>query len=453
MLLDFCALVLSYPLSVGLFFLASGTRFDDDFLVYYLGNPRIILMILTFSAFMVLVYHTTGIYRNSAVRLYRQDIQSFIGLNLAGVFAMAAGLYFIKNVLFSRPILAVFYVISLGLLALIHGVVRIRRRTRAEQGMYVRHIAVVGSGPLAETFCQAIKKNPKYSCDIVGYFGEKTDRELGLRLGGYSTIAKWLENNDVDEIVVALEPDETSKLDAVLSEGDREGVRLSIVPFYNKFIPANTKIESYGDVRTIDVRSIPLDSLGNSVLKRAFDIVFSLAFILLFWWVYVIVAIGVRSSSPGPVLFKQERLGRNKKTFTMYKFRSMKVNDEQSTAWTVDDDPRKTKFGSFIRKYSLDEIPQFINVLKGDMSVVGPRPELPYHANRFKNHVPLYMVRHQVRPGITGWAQVEGYRGDTSIAKRAECDVWYIEHWSFILDIKICVRTLFGGLKNNESLK
>lgn len=162
-------------------------------------------------------------------------------------------------------------------------------------------------------------------------------------------------------------------------------------------------------------------------------------------------AIGVKLSSPGPILFKQERVGLNKKPFYMYKFRSMRVNDKQTTGWSTNSDPRKTRFGAFIRKFSIDELPQFFNVLKGDMSLVGPRPELPFFVNQFKESIPLYMVKHQVRPGITGWAQVNGFRGDTSIKGRIEHDIYYIENWTFLFDIKILLMTVFR-FSNSEKL-
>lgn len=168
----------------------------------------------------------------------------------------------------------------------------------------------------------------------------------------------------------------------------------------------------------------------------------------------LVTAIGVKLSSPGPIIFKQERIGLNKKPFMMYKFRSMRVNVQQETGWSTDYDPRKTHFGSFIRKFSLDELPQFFNVLKGDMSLVGPRPEVPYHVEHFKEEIPRYLVRQQVRPGCTGWAQVHGLRGDTDIAERIRYDIWYIENWTVALDIKIIFRTVFGGkMVNDEKLQ
>ena len=182
------------------------------------------------------------------------------------------------------------------------------------------------------------------------------------------------------------------------------------------------------------------------------DIVGSLVLIVLSSPVMLLAAVGVKLSSPGPIIFRQKRVGLNKKPFYMYKFRSMRVNAASDTGWSTNSDPRKTRFGSFIRKFSIDELPQFFNVLKGDMSLVGPRPELPHFVDQFKEEIPLYMVKHQVRPGITGWAQVNGLRGDTSIKERIEHDVYYIENWSILLDIKILFLTLFKGFVNQEKL-
>ena len=184
------------------------------------------------------------------------------------------------------------------------------------------------------------------------------------------------------------------------------------------------------------------------------DVVGSLVLIVLTSPIMLGVAIGVKLSSPGPIIFKQERVGLNKRPFMMYKFRSMRVNAVEDSAWSTNSDPRKTRFGSIIRKFSLDELPQFFNVLKGDMSLVGPRPEIPFHVEHFKEEIPRYLVRQQVRPGLTGWAQINGLRGDTDIAERIRYDIWYIENWTVALDIKILFRTVFGGkMVNDEKIQ
>ena len=239
----------------------------------------------------------------------------------------------------------------------------------------------------------------------------------------------------------------------ILAAADKEGVRLSLIPFFNDYIPKNPTITALGHTKLIDMRVTPLDDLGWAMVKRAMDIVISLCLILLFSPVMLAVAIGVKLSSPGPVLFRQERIGRNKKPFQMLKFRSMRITGTEDTGWSTNSDPRKTRFGSFIRKFSLDELPQFFNVLRGDMSIVGPRPEVPYHVRHFKEEIPLYLLRQQVRPGITGWAQVNGLRGDTSIEERVRYDLWYIENWSIGLDLKIMLKTALGGMVNREVVK
>ena len=222
-------------------------------------------------------------------------------------------------------------------------------------------------------------------------------------------------------------------------------MKLSIIPFYAQYMSSNPYFDDLDGIPLMNIRRIPLDNWAHAFSKRALDIAGSLALIVLTSPLMLFCAVGVKLSSPGPVLFRQKRIGRNKEPFYMYKFRSMRVNDGQDTRWSADQDERKTAFGALMRKCSLDELPQFFNVLKGEMSLVGPRPEIPFYVERFKEDIPLYMVKHQVRPGITGWAQVNGLRGDTSIKARIEYDVYYIEHWSLLFDIEILLTTVFKG--------
>ena len=211
------------------------------------------------------------------------------------------------------------------------------------------------------------------------------------------------------------------------------------------------QVEEIDGLNVVGIRSIPLDNLMNAAIKRTMDVVGSLALLVLTSPLMLVAAVGIRLTSPGPIIFRQERVGRHKQTFEMYKFRSMRPNAEQDSAWSKSEDARRTRFGSFLRKFSIDELPQLINVLKGDMSLVGPRPEIPYFVDKFKEEVPLYMIKHYVRPGITGWAQVCGFRGDTSIPKRVEHDIYYIEHWTLGFDLKILFLTLFR-FANDEKL-
>lgn len=218
-------------------------------------------------------------------------------------------------------------------------------------------------------------------------------------------------------------------------------------------IPTKPYTEDLLGLPVINIRQVPLTNTFNNFIKRTVDLFGAVAAIILFSPVMIVTAGLIKLTSPGPLIFKQERVGRHNKTFYMYKFRSMEVQKEQDEqkAWTVKNDPRVTGIGKFIRKTSIDELPQLFNVLKGEMSLVGPRPERPQFVEKFREEIPRYMIKHQVRPGMTGWAQVNGYRGDTSIRKRIEYDLYYIENWTMGLDIKILILTIFRGFVNKNA--
>ena len=246
---------------------------------------------------------------------------------------------------------------------------------------------------------------------------------------------------------------EYSKLESIVKLCEKSGVHTMFVPDYNSIIPTKPYTEEILGLPVIHIRHVPLMEGGNFILKRVVDIVGSLAAIVIFSPVMLVTAILVKVTSPGDVIFKQERVGLHNKPFQMYKFRSMTVQppDEEVDKWTTRGDTRVTAVGKFIRKTSIDELPQLFNVLKGDMSMVGPRPERPFFVEKFKEEIPRYMVKHQVRPGMTGWAQVNGLRGDTSIKKRIELDLYYIENWSIFFDFKILFLTVFRGFVNTNA--
>lgn len=272
--------------------------------------------------------------------------------------------------------------------------------------------------------------------------------------GSYEALGRVLKQHDPDEVVSAVEMEDYGQTAQIILECEKAGVKLSIIPFYAEYMPPNPDFDDLNGIPLLNIRHIPLDDPANAFVKRTVDIMGSALFLILASPIMLLCTIGVKLSSPGPVVFKQERVGRNKKPFIMYKFRSMQVNDAQDSGWSRQADSRRTRFGSFLRKFSIDEFLQFWNVLKGDMSLVGPRPELPKFVDAFREEFPLYMLRHQVRPGITGWAQVNGLRGDTSIKARVEYDLYYIEHWSLLFDIQILLTTVFGGkFVNDEKLK
>lgn len=402
---------------------------------------------------VVFVYYILKMYSSYRLKSAPGEVLKVMLVNGIAALAVMAFFYISRITEFPRLAVFLFWLFSSLLVITKRTVCWAILRHYRSLGYNQKHVAVVGNGHLAKQYIMDILANPHQGITIDGYISGVEKPELGRCLGRYEDLESILDRYELDELVVALEPHETQFMKPVLAAADKEGIRLGLIPFYNDYIPPHPTIDVIGKSRLIDMRSTPLDSLGWSMVKRSMDVVGSLVLIILLSPVMLFAAIGVRLSSPGPILFRQERVGKGKKPFTMYKFRSMAVSDSAQTGWSTASDPRKTRFGSFIRKFSIDELPQFFNVLFGDMSLVGPRPEIPYHVRHFKEEVPLYLVRQQVRPGITGWAQVNGLRGDTSIEDRVVYDIWYIENWSLMLDIKILLKTVFGGMINNEKLK
>ena len=312
-----------------------------------------------------------------------------------------------------------------------------------------RKIIVVGNSEGALVFKEQLEKNQHFGYNIIGCVCSG-ECESFTKLGEIEDLDSVIKEHEPYEIVIALDESEKELMQSIISVCDTNGIRVLIVPLTHKYFKSKCQIDMVGDLPVINTRSIPLDNVANAAIKRIMDIVISIIMIIITSPIMLFAIIGIKLSSPGPVIFKQKRVGKDNKIFTMYKFRSMKVNDMSDTAWTTDEDPRKTKFGTFLRKTGIDELPQFFNVLFGDMSIVGPRPEIPTYVEKYSKTIPLYRVKHQVKPGITGLAQIYGFRGNTSIEKRIELDIKYIENWSVFNDIKIILITPFKMFNRNE---
>lgn len=407
-------------------------------------------IVLAYSILIPLAYYVMRIYTQSRIKNESGEYVTIVLVNAFGAVSLAALFYVVRLTEFSREAVLLFWVFSSLLVVAKHFLGRRFIMLFRELGYNQRHVIIVGNGKHAFGYIRDITNQKRLGFELDGYVSAVEKEGLGKCLGSYEDLEEIIEKFQPDELVVALEPHEVQFVSRVLDAAGKEGVAVSLIPFYNDYIPPHPEIESFGNTRLINMRATPMDFALGAFVKRAGDIVISLLAILLLSPLMAAVAIGVKLSSPGPVLFRQERVGKNKKSFYMLKFRSMRINEAENTAWSTPEDSRKTAFGSFIRKCSMDELPQLFNVLKGDMSLVGPRPELPFYVRRFKEDVPLYLVRQQVRPGMTGWAQVHGLRGDTSIEARVEYDIWYIENWSIMLDIKILLMTLFKGCFIND---
>lgn len=407
-----------------------------------------------FTLIQLLTYAFFGLYRSFRKARLMYELSRLWLASLLDMALLLGWLFLEREMHYSRLTFALFFLLSVGTLSVKRVILRTFLRRAREKGYNQKHVLILGNGSSALRYLREIENDRSLGYNPVGYISDSAGALPGLeRLGGFEDLDSVLERYVPDEVVSAIEMEDYARTPQIISDCDKNGCKLSIIPFYAEYMPSAPQFDELNGIPLLNVRHIPLDNWGNAFCKRAGDIVLSALLLILLSPLMLFCAIGVRLSSPGPVFFRQQRVGRNKKLFYMYKFRSMRLNAEQDTAWSSTEDSRRTAFGAFLRKCSLDELPQLWNVLKGDMSLVGPRPELPYFVEQFREEVPLYMVKHQVRPGITGWAQINGLRGDTSIAERINYDVYYIEHWTLWLDIKILWITVFRGkFLNDESL-
>lgn len=418
--------------------------------------PQYLALGMILTAAQLFVYTAFGLYQSFRKVQLRRELER---LWLAGALVMAVLLSFLfvqHYIDFSRLTLVIWFFLSTGILSCKRIILRRGLRYFRQRGYNQKHVLIIGGGEMARTYWNTVHRDRELGYVSIGYVSahpQKGMRELKW-LGGYEKLGGVLDAHRPDEAVCAIAPEDYGRMAEIIEACEKTGTKLSIIPFYAKYMPSNPQFDELEGIPLLNFRRIPLDNWANAFCKRSMDIIGAMVLILLTSPVMLACALGVKLSSPGPVIFRQERIGRNKKPFYMYKFRSMRMNGGQNTAWSTNHDDRKTKFGAFMRKCSLDELPQFFNVLRGDMSLVGPRPEIPYYVEQFKEEIPLYMVKHQVRPGITGWAQVNGLRGDTSIKARVEHDVYYIEHWSLLFDIEILLTTVLRGkFVNGEALE
>lgn len=404
-----------------------------------------LLQLFTFAAF--------GLYQSTRRTRIRHEVSAILTGSLLDMLLLLGWLYLHHDVNYSRLVLAMYYVLSSGTLSAKRIFVRTTLGKLRASGKNQKHVLIIGDGQSARKYVAALEAERELGYHILGYIAKKSVSGFPAPyLGGYEALERVLDRTQPDEVISAIEMDDYELTPHIIEQCETAGIKLSIIPFYAEYMPAHPQFDDVGGIPLMNIRRIPLDNFSNAFTKRTMDIVGAFVMIVLLLPVFLVCAIGVKLSSPGPILFKQVRIGKNRKPFNMYKFRSLRVNNEETTAWTHKTDSRRTRFGSFIRKYSLDELPQLFCVLVGTMSLVGPRPEIPHFVDQFKHEIPLYMVRHQVRPGMTGWAQINGFRGDTPIRDRVEHDIWYIENWSLGLDIQILLKTVFGGFVNEEKL-
>ena len=377
--------------------------------------------------------------------------------NLLGFLSITLVLYMIKEMHISRTMLGIFLVINSLLELLERNAIRYVLRKMRKKGYNQKHILLVGYSRAAEEYINRIIENPQWGYTVRGILDDHVEAGTIYRgikvVGRIANLPVILPENKLDEIAITLGLNEYFRLEEIAALCEKSGVHTKFIPDYHNIIPTKPYTEDLLGLPVVNIRYVPLSNTFNAMVKRLMDVVGSLCCIILFSPIMLAACLGIKLTSPGPLIYRQVRVGLHNRSFEMYKFRSMEVQPEteETKAWTVKNDPRVTGIGKFMRKTSIDELPQLFNVLKGDMSLVGPRPERPFFVEKFREEIPRYMVKHQVRPGMTGWAQVNGYRGDTSIRKRIDCDLYYIENWTLGLDIKILFLTVFRGFVNKNA--
>ena len=405
----------------------------------------------------LLLYYLFSLYTPKRVQGRRLEMWNIVKANTVGIALILGALYLIKMMHFSRELLAIFYFVNILLETGLRNLIRYFLRSMRKKGYNLKHILLVGYSHAAEEYIDRIIANPQWGYKIRGILDDHVEAGTEYKgvkvLGRIANLMVILPQNRLDEIAITLGLNEYYRLEEIVALCEKSGVHTKFIPDYNRVIPTKPYTEDILGLPVINIRHVPLTNTYYAFLKRLMDIVGSICAIVIFSPVMLFSVVMIKLTSPGPLIFKQERVGLHNRPFMMYKFRSMEVQapEKEKTRWTVKDDPRVTGFGKFMRKTSIDELPQLFNVLKGEMSLVGPRPERPFFVEKFKEEIPRYMIKHQVRPGITGWAQVNGYRGNTSIRKRIEYDLYYIENWTLGLDIKILILTIFKGFINKNA--
>ena len=409
----------------------------------------------------LLLYAIFGLYAPKRTKGGRAELADILKANTLGFLIFTLVLYLgAKNPYvyhFSRRLTIVFYVFGIFFTAFERNCIRLTLRRLRRKGYNRRQVLLVGFSDAAKGYIDRVLTNPEWGYEIRGILDDTMEWGSSYHsvmvIGKVADLEELLKLASLDEIAITLPLSGYSGLKKIVQICEKSGVHTKFIPDYFSVIPTIPYMEDLGGLPAINIRHVPLTEFYNAALKRAVDILGGIVGLVLFSPVMLIAAILIKISSPGPVIFAQERVGLHQKPFKMYKLRSMKLqtDDEEKKEWTTKHDPRVTPVGRFIRSTSIDEMPQFWNILKGDMSLVGPRPERPFFVEKFKEEIPHYMIKHQVRPGLTGWAQINGFRGDTSIERRVEYDLSYIENWTIGFDIKILFLTFFKGFVNKNA--
>ncbi|MDT8445718.1 MAG: undecaprenyl-phosphate glucose phosphotransferase [bacterium] len=434
----------------GSWLLAYWTRFhlidypQAESIAPFAGYFEISWVVVLFGAVTFIyarMYHPKRIFH------YRGEAGAILRANLLLWMALLGASFFYRGFSFSRVQSLHFLLISLLLISAYRGGVRYTLAWMRTKGRNLRYVLVIGASNTASMIVSKIRENPGLGLVMRGYLAKQPNEALGLEyLGNYPNIPEVIHSQGIDQVFVALDSDQQSDLGQINQLLAEETVDFNLVPDIYHSLAINPEFLDLDGMPIIALRQSPVDG-WNRVIKRAFDIAVALCSILVMTPFWVVLPLLIKLTSRGPVFYRQTRMGLDGKSFDMLKFRSMRTDAEASTGavWAQKDDPRVTRIGALMRRTSLDEIPQLFNVLGGSMSIVGPRPERPELIGDFKKEIPNYMLRHKIKAGLTGWAQINGWRGNTSLEKRIEYDIYYLTHWSIWFDLKIFLLSLFKG--------
>ena len=420
------------------------------------NNHREVLLLLNFCYFFSLYF--VPVQLHLSVVFIDKIVQRAFSLVTVLVLLFATCLIFLNVGDLMATFLVVYYVVALVSFALWRVFVRLSLKLYRRKGYNFKCVVIVGAGKNGMELYQVMKDDLSYGFNICGFFDDNIALKDALPnyLGSTNEVEDYVLKHEIDEIYCTLPGTNDGKIVRLLNFAEKHMIRFYIVPEFYRNVKKSMVMEMMESIPLLTIRREPLQSMYNRCLKRAFDLLFSSVVLLTIYPIlYVILGVLIKLSSPGPILFRQKRTGLYGRDFECFKFRTMRVNAEADTMQAVKDDPRKTRIGNFLRKSNLDEFPQFVNVFLGDMSVVGPRPHMLKHTEQYSALIDKYMVRHLVKPGVTGWAQVTGYRGETKTLEqmegRVKRDVWYIENWTFFLDLKIIIVTVLNMFKGEKN--
>jgi len=440
--------------------LAYYLRFYFPIVPVYKGIPPF-LTYLTLLVIMLplwyVVFKTFGLYRPRRISSKIAEVWDIAKGTTIAILILVSLTFFVRKYEFSRLTFLYFWIICVISLSIERILFRELLRFIRKRGYNLRHAIIIGTGSLGQGVTERVHGHPELGIKIRGFLSEDNS-QIGNELKGsqvldtFENIRSVVVNQKIDMVLITLPLSAHERLKSILDDIGDEMVSIMLIPDLLEFATLRGGIGEFEGMPIISLRDTPLYG-WNIVIKRVTDIVLSLTIILVTSPLMFVISLLIKATSKGPVFYSQERMGLDGKIFNMLKFRTMEIQAEKETGpvWAAKNDSRRTSIGTFLRKTSLDELPQFFNVLKGDMSIVGPRPEREFFIQQFRNKVPKYMLRHKMKAGITGWAQISGWRGNTSLEKRIECDLYYIENWSLRLDLAIMWLTIWRGLVNKHA--